>query len=91
MDRYADRVGENYTATHSPAHQWYYFPRMTRDEAMLLKVWDSEGSIARGDVSNGQSTFSLHSAFKDEAALAQLSTPPKPRESIEVRTVAFFD
>jgi hypothetical protein len=43
---YQDRVGENYFAKHSPAHRWYYYPNMTRTEALLIKQWDSEGALA---------------------------------------------
>eukprot|EP00756_Hemistasia_phaeocysticola_P066557 Hpha_TRINITY_DN9319_c0_g1::TRINITY_DN9319_c0_g1_i1::g.26022::m.26022 len=87
--RYADRIGENYFAANSDGHSWGYFPKMTKDEAVLLKVWDSTGGLAvggeAGDPSKG--TFSLHSAFDDPSA-----GPDAPdRESIEVRTVAIFD
>ena len=44
----ADRVGENYFAAHSEAHRWYYFPRMLRDEAVLIKCWDSRGEAFAG-------------------------------------------
>lgn len=46
--RYADRIGENYFATHTESHRWVYYPEMVKDEAILLKVWDSHGSIATG-------------------------------------------
>ena len=88
--RYADRVGENYFAGHSPRHRWFFFPQMTRDEAVLLKVWDSAGALCSPEGAGeggGVATFSLHSAFRDPAA-----PPDGPkRRSIEVRTVAFFD
>ena len=38
---YADRVGQNYFAAHHPDHAWNYFPALTRDEALLIKQWDS--------------------------------------------------
>eukprot|EP00927_Polykrikos_kofoidii_P060352 TRINITY_DN55349_c0_g1_i1.p1 TRINITY_DN55349_c0_g1~~TRINITY_DN55349_c0_g1_i1.p1 ORF type:complete len:356 (-),score=39.69 TRINITY_DN55349_c0_g1_i1:145-1212(-) len=87
--RYEDRVGENYFARFSPSHRWFFFPHMTRDEACLLKVWDSRGRdfVEEGQKPASQSTFSLHSAFQDPT-----SEPSAPdRESIEVRLVAFFD
>jgi hypothetical protein len=40
---YADRVGENYFSKQAPGHEWYYYPAMTRDEALLIKQWDSAG------------------------------------------------
>lgn len=85
---YADRVGENYFACKSADHRWFYFPAASRDEAILLKVWDSAGA-AFADQScqrHVPATFSFHTAFDDP------SSPPDAdeRESIEVRTIAFF-
>lgn len=76
---YADRTGEIYQGVYSADHRWHYFPAMTRDEAILIKCYDS--------VRDGRARFSLHSAFDDP------TSPPdaKPRQSIEVRTFAFFD
>jgi hypothetical protein len=75
---YADRKGEIYNITFSPKHRWCYFPRMTREEAMLFKCFDS--------IDGARANCVPHSAFRDPMA------PPDaaPRESIEVRTVAFF-
>lgn len=36
--RYRDRNGENYVMKHSPTHKWYYFPKMTPEQVILLKV-----------------------------------------------------
>ena len=75
--RYRDRTGEVYSLRFSDAHRWLYFPRMRADEAMLLKCFDSDDQRAR---------FTAHSAFDDPTA-----PPDAPvRESIEVRTLAFF-
>ena len=91
---YQDRLGENYFAKHAERHHWYYFPEMTRDEALLIKQWDSAGPLARSDgkqadVSDPQSpsTFSFHSAFEDPA------TPhgAPDRQSIEVRCIVIYD
>lgn len=91
---YADRIGENYFAKHDPGHQWYYYPRMTRDEVLLLKQWDSAGELARsgGKVSDSDgkhrtSTFSFHSAFTDPTSPADAPD----RESIEVRCIVIYD
>ncbi len=90
---YRDRVGENYFAKHSSRHQWYYYPAITRDEALLIKQWDSAGNLARSqgrradaDDARAPCTFSFHSAFADP------STPPDAPErwSIEVRCVAIY-
>jgi hypothetical protein len=44
---YPDRIGENYFAKHTTRHQMYYYPEMTRNEALLIKQWDSAGPLAR--------------------------------------------
>ena len=66
---------------------------MTRDEALLIKQWDSAGEMARSKGARADaegadlsSTFSFHSAFKDPA------TPPDApdRWSIEVRCAVLY-
>lgn len=91
---YQDRVGENYFAKYSPAHRWYYYPNMTRSEALLIKQWDSAGPLARSDgnvadaaEANAPCTFSFHSAFEDPTA--PLDAPD--RWSIEVRCMVIYD
>ncbi len=76
--RYRDRRGEIFVLRHSPQHRWWYFPAMTPDQALLLKTYDSE--------TDGRARFLGHSAFDDP------NTAPDapPRESIELRTIAFF-
>ncbi len=90
---YADRVGENYFAKYSPRHQWFYYPRITGEEAILIKQWDSAGTLARSKGANGDAsepgapcTFSFHTAFEDP------QTPPDApdRWSIEVRCMVIY-
>ena len=77
--RYKYRTGEVYHIAYNPSHMWFYFPEMTRNEALVFKVFDSDTSqIAR---------FTAHSAFDDPNTPADAA----PRESIETRTFAFFD
>ena len=76
--RYPNRVGETYRVGYNPAHRWYYFPLMRRDEALVFKVFDS----AR----DGRARFTAHSSFVDPTTPA--GAPP--RQSIEARTLAFF-
>jgi len=76
---YKDRRSEVYYPTYNAGHQWYYFPRMERNEALLFKVYDSDTSLA--------TRFTIHSAFDDPATPADAP----PRASIETRTFAFFD
>src|SRR5688572_5273356 len=42
--RYKDRTGEVYHIAHNPAHAWFYFPQMERNEALVFKVFDSDAS-----------------------------------------------
>jgi hypothetical protein len=76
--RYQDRIGQTSAITHNPAHRWYWFPHMRPDEALVFKVYDS--------MKDGRARFTAHTAFDDP------TTPPhaRPRESIEIRTLAFF-
>lgn len=92
---YADRIGENYFAKFSPRHRWYYFPAMTRDEALLIKQWDSAGELAlsageRADDTASDPlapcTFSYHSAFEDPAT----ADDAPDRWSIEVRCIVLY-
>ncbi len=76
--RYKDRTGEVYHIAHNPAHEWFYFPHMSRDEVLVFKVFDSDAGMP--------SRFTAHSAFDDP----QTPTAAPPRESIETRTFAFF-
>jgi hypothetical protein len=76
--RFAHRTGEIYGLAHSPGQRWFYVSALQPDEALLIKCWDSDEGVAR---------FAPHTAFEDP------TTPPgtPPRESIEFRTIAFFD
>jgi hypothetical protein len=76
---YQDRTGEIYHGVYNKAHRWYYFPQMQREEAVLIKCYDS--------AKDGRARFSLHSAFEDPTS--PVDAPP--RQSIEIRTFAFFD
>jgi hypothetical protein len=75
---YADRAGEIYGATYGPRQRWFYYPDLALDEAILIKCYDSAPDVAR---------FTPHTAFHSPL------TPPDapPRQSIEFRTIAFFD
>jgi hypothetical protein len=75
--RYRDRTGEVYSLAFNPDHRWFYFSNMEADEALLLKCYDADRRRAR---------FTAHTAFDDPTAPADAPA----RESIEVRTLAFF-
>ena len=76
--RYPNRIGQTYAITYNPAQKWFWFPRMRREEALVFKVYDS--------LTDGRARWTAHTAFDDPGA------PPnaRPRESIEIRTLAFF-
>jgi hypothetical protein len=76
--RYPDRVGEIYHITFNPDHRWFYFPNMQRNEVLVFKTFDSQ--------KDGRARWTAHAAFDDP------TSPPDapPRESIEVRSLAFF-
>jgi len=77
--RYPDRVGEIYHLSYNADHRWFYFPNMQTDEALVFKCYDS--------MKDGRARWSAHAAFDDP------NSPPNApaRESIEMRTLAFFD
>jgi hypothetical protein len=73
------RLGEIYALKHNAKQQWYYYPEMNSSEALLIKGYDTD--------QNAISHFTPHSAFEDPLSKHNA----KPRQSIEVRTFAFFD
>ena len=73
-----DRTGEIYQVAYRPDQRWFYFPNMRRDEALLLKCFDS--------ATDGRARFTAHTAFDNPAA----ADDAPPRESIEVRTLISF-
>lgn len=77
--RYPHRVGETYRVRYSPGHRWFYFPQMRRDEALVFKVYDSK--------KDGRARFTAHTSFTDPTSPHDAPS----RQSIEVRTFAFFD
>ena len=76
--RYPNRVGQTYAITYNPEHRWYWLPRMRREEALVFKVYDS--------AKDGRARWSAHTAFEDPTSPSNA----RPRESIEIRTLAFF-
>jgi hypothetical protein len=69
---------EVYLFNFSQRHRWFYFPAMDTTELLLFKCFDS--------ICDGRARFTAHTSFDDP------KSPPdaRPRESIEVRTIAFF-
>lgn len=75
---YRDRVGETYLVSYNPAHQWFYFPHLQPDEALLIKCFDSDQS--------SPARFTAHTAFDDPTS----PTNPIPRASIELRSLVLY-
>jgi hypothetical protein len=76
---YPDRTGEIYYVKFNPSHRWFYASAMATDEVMLIKCFDS--------AEDGRARFTPHSSFVDP------TTPcgAPPRESIELRTLVFYE
>lgn len=66
---------DSYLLAHNPAHRWFAFPEMTRDEAIIFKTSDSRFHNA-----------APHVAFDNP--LAPPDAPP--RASIEMRAIAYW-
>lgn len=73
------RIGRIYHIAHNPNQRWTYFPQMETDEIIVLKCYDS--------LEDGTARWTGHGSFQDP------HTPPgaPPRESIEIRSMYFFD
>jgi hypothetical protein len=76
--RHPNRIGQTYSVSYNPDHRWFWFPLQRREEAIVFKVYDS--------LTDGRARWSAHTAFDDP------TSPPdaRPRESIEIRTLAFY-
>jgi hypothetical protein len=70
---------EVYLLRYAARHRWFYFPRMERDEALVLKCYDTAADI-RG-------RYTAHSAFDDPSSPANAPA----RESIEARAFVFYN
>jgi hypothetical protein len=77
--RWPHRTGHVCAVRHNPAHRWLYVPSMDIEEALVFMCYDS---ARRG----GAVRFGAHTAFLDPAS----RDDARPRESIEVRTIALF-
>lgn len=76
---YKQRTGETYMVRHGPNHRFFWWSDMHKDEAVILKVYDSEPTVARG---------SLHTGFRLPDSHRNMNDPV--RESMEVRFMVFW-
>lgn len=72
------RIGEVLTPLHAASHRWVTFPRMTFEETLLLKTFDSRD--------DGRARFGAHSAAFDPSG-----EPDAHRASIEVRCLVILE
>lgn len=68
---------EVFNVAANPSHKWYYASRMTADETLMIKCFDSK--------LDGRARRVPHSAFQTE-----FDQGP-PRQSIEVRCLVFWE
>merc|ERR1711862_334000 len=71
------RTGEVLTPLMHEAHRWVVYPRMTVNEALMIKVFDSRR--------DGRARFTTHSAAFDPQGNSE-----SHRESIEVRCLVIL-
>ena len=77
---YPDRIDATWTIRPNPNHRWYFKYAQKPDEVLMFKCFDSVS------LTDGRAKRSPHSAFEDPA---HDNLPP--RESVEVRTLVFYD
>lgn len=75
---YPDRAGETYAVKPNPNHRWYFKYAQRPDEPLFIKCYDS--------LNDGRARRVPHTAFVNPAHESE-----PPRESIEVRTLVFYD
>lgn len=75
-----DSFSLNFFPRHPAEQKWYYLSRMQPDEALLIKIYDSQ-------VREGDAPYAPHSGCDIHGH----DGPETPRESIEVRVVAVYD
>jgi hypothetical protein len=68
---------EVFNVAHNPSHKWYYASKMTPEETLMIKCFDSK--------KDGRARRTPHTAFQTE-----LDQGP-PRQSIEVRCPVFWE
>jgi hypothetical protein len=66
-----------FNLAHAEGHRWYWVPRMEPWEVLVFKLFDSDPAAVQ---------FTAHSAFDDPDA----APDAPPRQSIELRTIAFL-
>jgi len=86
---FGDRAGEIQFAKHSERLRAYWFPEMRKDEALVLKTFDSRCLSAPSTLEGQRGLWACHTAFTSPFC------PPVgeefvSRRSIEARAIVFF-
>jgi hypothetical protein len=79
---YPDRKGENLSVRYNHSHRFYSPSQQTSEEISLIKCFDSKKT-------EGLARLTPHTAFYDERFRGKEGV--RPRESIEVRCLVFYD
>ena len=75
---------QTYQCLNAPSQKWVHYSGMSREEAILLKTFDSQDDGATA-------LFSIHSAFRTPAQDDPSSAAALPtRESIELRALVLY-
>ena len=64
----------------SKHHRWYYYPKMTKDEVLLFKQYDSKTDIT--------GRYCFHTSLNSIVSLDEVYNT---RESIEIRAIVFYN
>jgi len=89
--------GETYSVKHNPNHVWWYWSEMTPNDVLLIKCYDSASraltklKVSAAEAAEAElrdvSGLTPHTAFLDEEGAKK----GIKRQSIEVRTLVFYD
>ncbi|MBX2798034.1 MAG: hypothetical protein KTR31_10205 [Myxococcales bacterium] len=72
------RIGETYHVAYHEGQRWFWVPSLRADEALVFKTFDS--------AEDGRARFTAHTSFTGP----EDTEAGPPRESLEIRTLAFF-
>ena len=67
-----------FNLAYNPAHRWTWLPKMQSDEAFVFRLYDSDPDAVQ---------FTAHTAIEVPGTPSDAA----PRESLEIRTIAFLD
>ncbi|GAW20398.1 hypothetical protein ANO14919_099040 [Xylariales sp. No.14919] len=73
-----ERMGQTVSINYNRDQKWFYLPNQSTNEVTIIKIWDSKEDAAK---------LCPHGAFPHPDA----DTEAKPRESLEVRCLVFYE